>query len=200
MKFFTEIIRKIFPSKPNKAYLGLEAPNNKFRAFNRTSFWNTKIGEYKEDPFSVPQIVYLKTNYKVLKMNVKNWTIPVHYIDSRYSRKVSVITSKLGDAFHGSVDPKQVGLVANIPVPKECWADTKTDSHMCIVDTFSMKAYDFSKVNKLSLSPTQCNTFNVWDLNSDAYRDPFSGKSWWKNGSRGSGAPLIAGLVLIGDM
>lgn len=186
-----------------KPYLGLEAKNPKFRAFSRFSKWNKKLDldNVYIDPKSGLQIENLNMVCKVLKANIKNWTIPVHYIDSRYSKLIPVVSSKSGleHTFHESVDPKQIGMVMRVPIPDQCWPDPKPDAHLCIVDTYKWWSYDFSKFERRN-GNAYASTFNVWDLSTEGERDPFSGKSWWKNGSRGSGAPLLAGLVLIGDI
>ena len=88
-----------FQNNVKGGYLGISLPAD-FKAFSHSSPWNTPVLEDPEiDPFSGWMIDYLKNKAKVLKENIRKWTVPVHVIDSEKSPKVNVKSSN-GYLYH----------------------------------------------------------------------------------------------------
>lgn len=82
-----------------------------------------------------------------------------------------------------------------IPLAKELYPEPTEDGHICIVDPILNLAYEMSRYNGWKSHPPTCTTFNIWDLKGDGVGDPFEGKKWWARGGKGSGFPLIAGIL-----
>ncbi|MBF0608603.1 MAG: hypothetical protein HQL61_13770 [Magnetococcales bacterium] len=165
-----------------------------FRAFSADSPWNTQIpATAKTDKFSMNMIEHLKKTSGELRGNFVKWTIPLFVIDSAKSPKVDVLG--VSENFDPALDPKDSGIASGLPIPDGVWPDPESDGHMLLVDPVAMKSWDFSRARRLSESKWTASTVAVWDLKGRGYREPFKGKYWWRYGSRGSGFPLIAGLI-----
>lgn len=185
------------PTPAPTAYQGMSLPSS-FQAFASSSIWNTPIGSNPViDSASSSMINTLKAAASTFKGNMYNWTVPVHVIDSSISPQVTVY-AKSSSVFYGSVDPQSIGQ-AVVPFPTGVWADPKTDAHMCLVDPVLKKAWDFSKLS-FENNQWMASRVDVWDLVSSGTRTPFSGINWWKSGARGSGMPLIAGLIRVEEI
>ncbi|MBF0565696.1 MAG: hypothetical protein HQK89_10670, partial [Nitrospirae bacterium] len=113
-------------------------------------------------------------------------------IDSQKSPKVDVRT--LSENLDPAVDPNGTGIAKGLPIPDGVWPDPMSDAHMLLVDPKARKSWDFSRARKMS-NGWMASTIAVWDLNGPGFRAPFKGNNWWTYGSRGSGFPLIAGLI-----
>ena len=177
----------------NDCYLGMSLPAD-FRPFSNDSPWNTPIPPDAEiDPMSKEMIENLCNHCKQLKRGIIKWTIPLFVINSENCPKIDVPTIK--DCLYHTVDPDENDIAKDIPIPKQAWPDPQQDGHMLLVDPFIKRTWDFSKAKKLSDGSWIASVIDTWDLNGSGYREPFSGKYWWRSGARGSGIPLIAGFI-----
>jgi hypothetical protein len=184
---------KITYSQDNPGYLGMSLPAD-FNAFTSTSPWNTPIPSKPSiDSSSKSIIKNLKSKAEVLKGSFTGWTIPLFVIDSQASPKRNIKTT--GDSFNPDVDPDRDGIAVDIPIPEGVWPDPKTDGHMLLIDPYVRKSWDFSRAQHLSDGSWTTSGLTIWDLDGPGYREPFSGSYWWNYGVRGSGFPLIAGLI-----
>lgn len=180
-------------SAEKEGYKGMSLPAG-FRAFNDTSPWNTPVPKNAAtDPLSETMIRKLKNATGVLKGNIINWTIPLFVIDSGKSPKLNVKTS--GKNLYQTVDPDENGIAEGIPLPEGVWPDPKSDGHMLLIDPAANKSWDFSVAKKSPDGTWVASIVDVWDLKGPGYRKPFSGKYWWRSGARGSGFPLVGGLI-----
>ncbi|MBF0345405.1 MAG: hypothetical protein HQL06_14385 [Nitrospirae bacterium] len=174
-------------------FLGTSLPAG-FRPFSPDSPWNTPIPPNPQiDKFSKDMIGHLKKTAGELRGNLVKWTIPLFVVDSKKSPKVDVLT--IAEHLDPNVDPKGSGIAAGLPIPDGVWPDPEADGHMLLVDPVAMKSWDFSRARRLSDNKWVASTISVWDLKGAGYRTPFKGQYWWTYGSRGSGFPLIAGLI-----
>lgn len=173
-------------------YIGMSLPSG-FVAFSSTSPWNTPIPDKPAiDPNSNIMIGILKQKVGVLHGNLLKWTVPLFVIDSKKSPKVAVRT--LSEHLDPAVDPGDTGIARDMPIPDGVWPEAESDAHMLLVDPKARKSWDFSRARKTS-NGWMASTISVWDLNGPGYKAPFKGDYWWMVGSRGSGFPLIAGLI-----
>ena len=98
--------------------------------------------------------------------------------------------------------------VSDVPIPlaKGMYPEPERDGHICIIDPFKKVAYEMSSyygwgegepwVNGWPANdPPECTTFNIWDLTGDGVGNPFEGWKWGVRGGRGSGFPVIAGMI-----
>jgi hypothetical protein len=187
------ILKTTSHSLENTGYIGMSLPAS-FRAFSITSPWNTPIPTNPAiDPNSKTMITNLKNKAVELKGNITNWTIPLFVIDSSISPKRNVPTTS--KAINLTVDPDRNAIAEGIPIPEGVWSDPKSDGHMLLVDPNVKKTWDFSAAKRLPDGSWTASMIDIWDLNGAGYRQPFSGDYWWTYGARGSGFPLIAGLI-----
>jgi len=192
------IITLLFPrtskgENKNKCYLGMSLPGD-FRPFSNNSPWNTPIPPNpKIDPMSEKIIKNLYNHCKKLKVNFVKWTIPLFVINSKNCPKVNVLTIR--SCLYHTVDHDGNRIAEGIPMPKEAWPQPEEDGHMILIDPFIKRSWEFSKAKKLPNGEWTASVIDTWDLSGPGYRKPFSGKCWWMSGARGSGTPLIAGLI-----
>jgi hypothetical protein len=74
------------------------------------------------------------------------------------------------------------------------WGEPTGDGHICIIDPLREIAWEMSRFSWTGDSP-ECTTFNIWDLSGSGHGDHNEGERWQTRGGRGSGFPIIAGLV-----
>lgn len=174
-------------------YLGMSLPAN-FRAFSPDSPWNTPIPSNAEtDPDSADMIANLKNKAKILKGNITSWSVPLFVIDEKASPKQNVRSN--AEHLNPLVDPDDRGVANDLPIPDDVWPDPQTDGHMLLVDPKTRKSWDFSKVKRQPDGTWRAGMIFTWDLNGPGSVEPFSGNYWWTLGARGSGMPLMGGLV-----
>lgn len=171
--------------------LGMSLPAD-FVSFSPDSPFNQPISpNAATDALSDKMIAHLK-KAGPLKGDMTEWSIPLFVIDADKSPKVEVRARDR--KFHPDVDPHGLGYVKNIPIPPSVWPDPEKDGHMLLVDPKQRKAWDFSRMQREGNS-WSATRYDVWDLDDRGYRRAFRGSGWWLGGARGSGFPLIAGLI-----
>ncbi|MBF0565697.1 MAG: hypothetical protein HQK89_10675 [Nitrospirae bacterium] len=181
----------VYAHTAGTGYLGMSLPAG-FVAFSGTSPWNTPLPANPTiDPNSSSMISTLTKKINTINGNFVKWTVPLFVIDSQAAPKVTVTGS---GPFDPAVDPNGTGIATGIPIPVGVWPDPSTDGHMLLVDPVAKKSWDFSRA-QLTATGWVASTIAVWDLTGPGYRTAFTGNYWWKYGSRGSGFPLIAGLI-----
>ncbi len=102
--------------------------------------------------------------------------------------------------------------ISDVPIPlaKGMFSQGTEDGQFVVIDPFKNVAYEMSRFfgldydqetsgypdysNRGSTEPA-CSTFNVWDLSENGTGNPFEGEKWWTRGGKGSGFPLIAGVL-----
>ncbi|BBD09252.1 hypothetical protein [Desulfovibrio ferrophilus] len=165
-----------------------------FKVFSADSPWNTAIApDAALHPDSAAMIDALATKAGQLKGDMTQWTVPLFVVDAAVSPKYSVRSPK--EALHPSVDPEGRGVAENIPLPEGLWPDPKKDGHMLIVDPKLRKTWDLARAKRLADGSWKATRLAVWNLDGLGFDPPFTGKRWWMRGARGSGMPLIAGLI-----
>ncbi len=169
-----------------------------FQAFHPESPWNSRIAANPKLAFnSSAMMKKLQREAGYLKLDHAQWSIPLFVINADEAPLVSV-------QFEGTsnplTDPDGSGAVENLPIPPGVWADPQRDGHLLLVDPEQMLSWDFSRMTKLGDGRWQASRIDIWDLTEMGQREPFAGKTWWSYGARGSGMPLLAGLVLLEEI
>ena len=82
-----------------------------------------------------------------------------------------------------------------IPLTKEMWGEQTPDGHIIIIDTLYKLSWEMSRYKGIVNDTARCSTFNVWDLSGSGTGNPNEGARWNQRGGRGSGFPIIAGLI-----
>jgi len=85
---------------------------------------------------------------------------------------------------------------AGAPVMAGMYGEPTPDGHIIVVDPFRRKSWEMSYFRGLKINGRiDCSTFNVWDLDGTGVGDGNEGVRHYARGGRGSGFPVIAGLV-----
>lgn len=175
------------------------------RVFSADSPWNTPIGPSPViEPNSVAMMDLVKS-YMLLGgyapkigLAYKQWTAPLHFIDSTTATKKTVYfdTASAGfhEGFHNSVDPTGIGEVPNVPLPSWVWPDPKADGHMILYDIATGMIYEFSRF-RWSAGTAYATRVAIFEATSSGTQTPFDGSRWWMKNVRGSGMPFIGGLI-----
>jgi len=168
--------------------------SSQFRPFSKTSPWNTPIATNAlVDPDSDKMIVMLSSNAMSLSANIRKWTVPVFAIDSARSPRLNVRTTS--GCYNPRVDPKGQNRAEHLPIPTDVWPDPSQDGHMVLVDVAKRLCWDYARFVRLSSTEVTASRIDVWELDGPGYREPFEGPNWWTCGARGSGTPLLGGLI-----
>jgi len=75
------------------------------------------------------------------------------------------------------------------------FGENTPDGHISIVDPFKKLAWEMSRYTGIVNGVIDCSTFNIWDLTGKGVGDGNEGVRWRARGGRGSGFPIIAGLI-----
>ena len=172
-------------------FLGSSLPGA-WRPFRADSPWNTPIpasaAEHRDSAAIVAGMAAQADRIRLARA----YTIPIWVVNGANVAQVRVRSDAIFDTWDTDRDGWTDILV---PVTSEMWAETTTDGHICIIDPFRNLAYEMSRFSRLTDGTPTCTTFNVWNLEERGYGDPNEGQRWQLRGGRGSGFPLIAGLL-----
>ena len=172
--------------------LGLSLPGE-FRPFAADSPWNQPLPpEPVLDPDSAAMVAQLQKTVGKLKGDLTQWTVPLFVIDADRAPRRRVIAA---EPLHPSVDPDGDGWVENLPLPDGIWPDPRKDGHLLLVDARQRRSWDLSRAQPLPDGSWRVTRLAVWDLDGPGYVPADFGKRWWMFGARGTGMPLLAGLI-----
>lgn len=182
-----------FAGQQQDCLQGMSLPPD-YLPFSPDSPWNTPItAKPKIDAFSGQMISNLKQTAQMLKGDMTKWTIPLFVIDSESCRKTNVAANK--KELNPLLDPDGNGVAEALPVPEGVWPDPESDGHLLLVDPNLGQSWDFSVMKRGANNKWTASRIDLWDLDGPGFREPFKGKYWWTYGARGSGMPLLAGLI-----
>jgi hypothetical protein len=163
-----------------------------WRPFNADSPWNRSIGEnppVHEDSDEIIQTIVGETRH----LRFANYFVPPVWIVNADNLPMPRANAKY--AFD-TWDQDNDGLTdCGIPILDSMWGEQTSDGHIIVIDPFRELSWEMSRFTGLSNGRPQCSTFNIWDLTGTGVGDGGEGQRWWARGGRGSGFPVIAGLV-----
>ena len=81
------------------------------------------------------------------------------------------------------------------PINTTMWGEQTSDGHITIIDPFHLMAWEMSRYRGIVDNSINCSTFNIWDLSGKGFGDPDEGWRSGARGGRGSGFPVLAGLI-----
>lgn len=166
-----------------------------WRPFSDDSAWNTPLpADAKLHPDSVDIMVTVLKEAKSIRL-AKLYAVPLWVVDARRVQPVKVRSDIIFDAWDKDKDGwSDIG----IPLTEEMWGEPTEDGHISIVDLSKRTAWELSGYMGFftlgGVTAPRCTTFTVWDLSGSGACTP-EGERWWARGGRGSGFPLIAGLI-----
>jgi len=166
-----------------------------WRPYLANSPWNTPItADALTHPNSKRIINFAQQQAPYLRL-VKIYNSPIWVVNSDNMPKQKIKSMKIFDTWDQDRDN---WTDINVPITPEMWGEPTKDGHMIIIDPFKMKAWEMSRfkwINSPHGKIPRSSTFNVWDLNAKGYANPLEGKRWHQRGGRGSGFPVLAGLI-----
>ncbi len=165
-----------------------------WRPFSDDSPWNTPIPADAEiDPNSDELVQGLGAVY----INIRDWSIPVYYIDSDLVPKYNVRDSRPGIYGDGFKPPNQ------IPIPDGAVASPPTngDNHLCIIDKKKNIEWGMWLAKKDVFGDWSTGLGAVTDLSGTGVRPPVNEtEGYTSHSARASGFPLIAGLIRVDEI
>lgn len=169
-----------------------DGPPPAWRPFNDTSPWNTPIARgAKADAASarIMETLVRLAGGDSLGVNVRKWSVPVYWVDAAAAPRhdVTVIPPWV---FNKVVDADGDGVAEAVPIPDGAAPDPMGDGHMCVADWRRGVAYDFLQAEQPAPGEWQARAVDFWNLNGGGVHPP------GVPSCRGSGFPLLAGLIL----
>jgi hypothetical protein len=163
-----------------------------WRPFAPGSPWNTPIpANAAQRPGAATVLSYMASQADHIRFS-RSYTIPVWIVNSDEMDPVIVRSDRIYDTWDRDNDGwSDVG----VPLSRDMWGENTGDGHICVIDPYKQIAWEMSRFHWSSGSSPQCTTFNIWDLSGRGYADADAGGTWQTIGGRGSGFPLIAGLI-----
>ena len=168
--------------------------SGQWRPFSPDSPWNLVIPPSAvTHPDSDKIISYMARHTDSVRL-IRKYVIPIWVVNSDQLPLVPVFSKRIFADWDQNRDQwSDVG----VPLTREMWAEPTEDGHITIIDPSKNIAWEMSRFSWLVPGeiPT-CTTFNVWDLAGQGVGDPYySGWRWQTRGGRGSGFPIIAGML-----
>jgi hypothetical protein len=182
-----------------KAIIGQSLPGT-WRPFATDAPWNMPIPDNAKVHPESDKIIYKITDTTKFMRLAGEYNPPVWVVNAKNMPQQQVYSKKIFDAWDQNRDQWSD---ITIPIDQSMWAEPTSDGHMIIIDPFAMTAWEMSRFKWEAKAdgkviPT-CTTFNVWDLKGKGYAD-LTGKRWQLRGGRGSGFPIIAGMVRLEEV
>lgn len=171
-------------------------PPQGWRPFAADSPWNTPIPA--DPPLEPDGAAYLAALARTaggpwIGINIRKWSIPVYWVDLETTPRYDI--GRIGPWFFNEiVDPDADGIARDIPIPEGALPDPMNDAHMCVADWRAGVAYDFLAFKKRQPGDLRTRALDRWDLNGAGVHAP------GVTSCRGSGFPLLAGLILPGEI
>ncbi|MBF0457465.1 MAG: hypothetical protein HQK99_06180 [Nitrospirae bacterium] len=167
-------------------------PGN-WRPFSDDSPWNKPIpADAKTHTDSAVIMKTIVSEAKNIRLT-KIYAYPIWVVNSKKVPLTKVRSTRIYDTW----DKKRTGISdVAIPVTREMWGEPTDDGHICIVDpaaglSWEMSVYHWRKDDETP----RCNTFNIWNLKGKGVGNHKESERWYLIGGRGSGFPLIAGVI-----
>jgi hypothetical protein len=174
-----------------KAIIGNSLPGT-WRPFSDDSPWNTAIS---------PDAVVHPDHDRILATVVAE--AATLRLANRYMPPVWVVNSdnlphRIADSPYpfDTWDQNLDGITeAGVPITATMFGENTADGHISIVDPFKKLAWEMSRYKGIVEGVIDCSTFNIWDLTGSGVGDGNEGVRWRARGGRGSGFPILAGLI-----
>jgi hypothetical protein len=167
-----------------------------WRPFSDDSPWNERVpADAATDPDSAALIEDFASRGP-LHINIKDWSVPVYFVDAGHTPRRDVGDSRPGVYGAGFEFPRA------IPIPDDAIAsppDTEdSDNHLCIVDRTRHLEWGMWAARKDHTGRWFTGLGAVTDLDGTGVAVPWfaAAREFDSHRARASGFPLIAGLIL----
>ncbi|MBZ0269660.1 hypothetical protein K8I85_16030 [bacterium] len=174
------------------AMVGNSMPGT-WRPFSDTSPWNTPIApDVQIHPLHVTIMTYMT---RTTNVRFGNSYLPPFWVVESYDRmtKYPYHSAKIFDPW--DCCPKDSVADVLLPIAPFMYEEPTSDSHITILDRQHGRFFECSYFDWFPGFGPVGTTFNIWDEHGDGYGTPFGWDRWQLQGGRGSGVPVIAGLL-----
>jgi len=164
-----------------------------WRPFSDDSPWNIPI---KKNPVIHPksEIIIQRIVRTVPNIRLGNTYLPALWVVN-YDNMEKHITAGTSSPFDIWDPDNDKSSDVPAPIDETMWGEQTTDGHISIIDPFHNMLWEMSRYKGISNNLIDCSTFNIWDLTDKGVGDPNEGLRSGARGGRGSGFPVIAGLI-----
>ena len=163
-----------------------------WRPFSDDSPWNTPIPADAVSHTDSALVLHTLEGEATSLRLANSYTVPVWVVDSDAVPHHHAVSPYPFDTWDQDLD----GVTeATVPIAAGMYAEGTRDGHIAIVDLFKGLSWEMSRYQGLDGGQVRCSTFNIWDLTGTGVGDGNEGVRWTARGGRGSGFPIIAGLI-----
>ncbi len=181
----------VFAGGHPEGVLGNSLPGS-WRPFSSDSPWNVPIAADAPTHQDSPQIIEYATLQASHVAFARYYTIPIWVVDSSVMTPILVRSDRIYDTW----DRDRDGWTdEGAPIAQTMWAEPTQDAHICIVDPQLGLSWEMSRFGWLDRETPTCTTYNIWELGGPGCDNPPDGTRWQLRGGRGSGFPIIGGLL-----
>jgi PKD repeat protein len=178
------------------AVIGMSLPGT-WRPFRPDSPWNTPIPTEAQTHPDSDAIIALAES-EATNIRLTGWYNSSLWVVN--SNNVPLVTDATGAYPFDTWDPDfdaDRHIDVGIPITADTWPENTEDGHIVIVDPFKLLAWEMSRVswNDYQNGGHLCSTFNIWDITGTGVGDAREGWRSGARGGRGSGFPVIAGMI-----
>lgn len=176
----------------DSSIIGISLPGT-WRPFSDDSPWNIPI---KLNPIIHPksEIIMQRITRTASNIRLGNTFLPALWVvnQDNMEKHFTAGTSTPFDIWDQNNDKS-----SDVPAPinGSMWGEQTADGHISIIDPFHNIVWEMSRFRGIIHNLIDCSTFNIWDLSGTGVGDPNEGRRSKTRGGRGSGFPIIAGLV-----
>jgi hypothetical protein len=163
-----------------------------WRPFSDDSPWNTPIPP-DATPHALSDIIIA-----TLVAEASNIRLANRYVSPIWVVNADNIDPLMADSPYpfDTWDQNYDGVTeAGVPILPSMYPENTSDGHIIVVDPFHKFAWEMSRYTGIFNGVIDCSTFNIWDLTGDGVGDSREGIRWDSRGGRGSGFPIIAGII-----
>ena len=171
-----------------------------WRPFSSDSPWNQRIPATAATDRESTALIGDFASRGPLFINIRDWSVPVYFVDSDHTPKRDVGDSRPGVYGAGFEFPRA------IPIPEEAVASPPftddSDNHLCIVDKAKQLEWGMWAARKDAAGRWFTGLGAVTDLSGTGVAPPWfaSPREFDAHRARASGFPLIAGLILLDEI
>jgi hypothetical protein len=169
-----------------------------WRPFSADSPWNQRISPgAASDPASAELIADFASRGP-LHINMKDWSIPVYFVDAEHTPRHDVADSRPDIYGLGFEFPRR------IPIPNGAIASPPIDgdNHLCVIDRALQREWDMWWARQDAKGGWSTGLGAVTDLSSDGVAAPWFAVQRELDAARAraSGFPLVAGLIRVEEI
>ena len=171
-----------------------------WRPFSADSPWNTRIPAGAASDRDSPALIDDLASRGAWFINIKDWSIPVYFVDADRTPRHDVGDSRPG--IHG----KGFEFPRRIPIPDDAVASPPvgdhSDNHLSIVDRAKGLEWGLWAARRDATGRWFTGLGAVTDLNGTGVAPPWfdSARELDSHRARAGGFPLIAGLIMVDEI